>query len=209
MCWNFEASLLTGIFSYSIAAYMWLRNTGNDRWQSIILFTFSSIQWTDAIIWYLERKKELQSPLTYNIMHYVIPFIIALEPISSLYGAYYMGNSIDKTDIFFYSIICLYFFHIFSTGASQNNHIITQEGIAYSQVEHNYTSYWIFFLLLIYPILKYTNFATYYAGISLLNGLLLFIAQQKAPAIGSKWCLYANLTAILFLFAPYIIPILQ
>jgi hypothetical protein len=52
MCWNLEVSVLTGIFSYSIATYLWLRNYQNDRWHSILIFVFSSIQWMDAIIWF-------------------------------------------------------------------------------------------------------------------------------------------------------------
>src|SRR5207302_9147992 len=79
---------------------------------------------------------------------------------------------------------------------------IGPHGIRYSQTEHQTWAYWLFWGLLVYPFLKYTHGNPFYVGIAVVIGLTLLFAQRQTGAIGSHWCLYSNLVAILFLFYP-------
>jgi len=206
MCWSLEVSVLTGIFSYSVAAYIWMRNIGNDRWHSILLFTFSSIQWTDAIIWYFDKNRNLQSPIVHLVSHYITPLILSLEPLAALYGAYYVGNKIDNIDIMLYIAFFFINFKKMVTNAPNGN-VVKKEGIIYSQYEDHYLVYWVFFGLLVYPFVKYTNFDSYYLIMSSVIGFVLLLAQQNKIAIGSHWCLYANILSIFLLFYPYLVGV--
>ena len=53
MCFSFEISIITFIISWSISLYLLNKGLSNDKKQHIIfLMIFSSIQLTDAILWY-------------------------------------------------------------------------------------------------------------------------------------------------------------
>jgi len=199
MCWSFEVSVLTGLISYSIALYIWLRNIKNDRWHAIILLTFSSIQWMDAVLW----KSKQSSKLSLLTITYFIPFILALEPVSSLYGAYYTNKNIDKSDMILYLFVFLFLFISLSKGA-QKTGFITSEGIRYSIYQSSF-SYWVYAFLLLYPFIKYSTENTFNIITIIVVCFGLFIAQITSPnTVGSHWCLYGNIAAIFFLFYPYI-----
>jgi hypothetical protein len=199
MCWSFEVSVLTGLISYSIALYIWLRNIKNDRWHSILLFTFSTIQWMDAILW----KSKESSKLSLMTITYFIPFILALEPVSSLYGAYYTNKKVDKSDMILYLFVFLGLFITLSKGAQKTGYI-TKEGIRYS-IDQGIVSYWIYAFLLLYPFIKYSTANIFYMITTVVICFGLFIAQMTSPnTVGSHWCLYGNVASLLFLFYPYI-----
>ena len=208
MCWSLEVSVFTGLASYCVAFYIWLRNIGNDRWNSMLLFVVASIQWMDAIIWYADKIKKLDASFVRITLHYLIPLILSLEPVASLYGASYMGNQIDTYDIVIYSCMFLFLLVTLSGGASVTN-VIQSNGIKYNQTTYNDFFYWLFCFLLIYPLIKYTNFDKFYLLVSAVICLALYLAKNKTNALGSNWCLYGNAISVLFLFYPYITSYLQ
>lgn len=204
MCWSFDVSVLTGSISYSIALYLWLRNYGNDRWHSIILLTFSSIQWTDATLWYFKDHNQLQSKIVTLVRTTFIPLILSLEPLAVLLGAYYMGKSISQIDMVIYGILSLFLFYSFSRSVPRTNWDLfrNSDGIQYSQ-SNNIPSYWIFFFLLVYPVLKYSHRDGFDMLMVIIVAISLWLAQKRL-AIGSHWCLYSNILSLFFLFYPYL-----
>lgn len=209
MCWNFEISFLTGLISYIIAFYIWARNYQNDRWHSIILFTFSSIQWMDAIIWYNVNNKSSIENFTKIVVTLFIPLILALEPLSSMYGAKYVGKPVSNVDLITYIIIFIMLFAVLVSNNSYPNYIHRDEvfkrpTIKYSKNESgNNIMYWIFFLLIIYPINKYATMNVFYLTLIGTIGLCLVVTQLTAKAISSNWCLYSNIIGLLMLLYPF------
>jgi hypothetical protein len=203
MCWSFEVSAITGLVSYSIAFYIWKRNFGNDRWNSIILFTFSSIQWMDAIIWYFDKKKRLDSNVVSLVSNFLIPIILALEPVASLYGAYYTNKSVSQFDTVLYGVVFLVvLWSLLKNVPGQG--LIQNHSIKYNKTEHGMWSYWLFYFFIIYPFLKYTQWNPLYVITAIMIAITLLLAQTKINTIGSNWCLYSNVIAIIFLFYPYL-----
>ncbi len=52
MCWNLEASLLTGAFCWLIAGYLIKRNVRWDRTSALSLMAVLSMQFADAVLWW-------------------------------------------------------------------------------------------------------------------------------------------------------------
>lgn len=206
MCWSFEVSMIMGTICYAIATYLWSRNVKNDRWHAILLFTVSTIQFLEAVIWRMNSNGTDKSNITKIVIVALIPLVLASEPVSSLYGAHYVGNKISNFDKILYASI---FMAILSAIVINNSYpnVIYDNTIHYQQGTLGSPSYyWIFYFLLIYPFIKYGNPNSFYILTGAIVALALVIAlSKKSP--GSSWCLYGNIIAILFLFYPYIIKL--
>jgi len=220
MCWSFEVSILSGLFSYTVAAYLWMRNYKNDRWFSMLLFTFSSIQWLEAIIWYASGcsskcngscgtgNVNANGSLSIVVAMTLIPIVIAMEPVVSLYGAHYMGNEIATPEIVIYGLAFIFILYSMYTSTSYPD-IIGDGGIKYTkgdeQTDYQYPiGLLLFGLLAVYPLLRYNNFGTFYVGISVAFLIALTFAVFRKHSIASSWCLYSNVFAGIVLFYPYL-----
>jgi hypothetical protein len=219
MCWSIEVSLLTGIFSYCVSFYAWMRNYKYDRWAAVILFTFSSIQFAEAILWYDNSINGLHANSKTNLFvtKFLIPFILALEPLAMIYGAS-LYTYVDKNLFVMYIIIsCCIFISLLSgynyTKISKKGHL--QWGSTPSPVDgqksdalslQNDILQGIFFcFLLVLPIFLYVKENIFkYILIGIITFTLLLSYRNANNAWGSHWCLYANAIAILLLFYPLI-----
>ena len=58
MCFSFEVSIATFIISWTISFYLLSKKlTRNQKDSVILLLLFSSIQFVDAILWYIKMEK--------------------------------------------------------------------------------------------------------------------------------------------------------
>jgi len=202
MCWSFEVSIIIGTISYSVATYLWIRNYENDRWHSAILFTVSTIQFLEAIIWHMNKNGADTTNITKIVIMFLIPLVLSLEPIASLFGAQYSGKKISDYDKIFFVIIFVIMFMTLTTNNSYPN-IFVNNTIRYRKNDNFGWHYWIFFILLMYPLIKYSENNIFYIILYVIVGMaLIFSLNKKSP--GSTWCLYGNIIAILLLFYPYL-----
>jgi hypothetical protein len=148
----------------------------------------------------------MNSKIIYLVSVFLIPLILSLEPVSSLYGAYYIGKKVSLIDIVIYVLIFIYAFINLSKNA-ELKHLVNSQGISYTHgnPRSNDYIYWLFYLSLIYPFLKYTNLNPIYVVVSVIIAICLLIAQGSVNSIGSHWCLYSNVISIVALFYPYIV----
>ena len=105
MCWSAEVSLCTVGWSWFVCIIAYFRNaTYRDRWVSLCLFVFSSyacslelliymysMQLLEAILWWDFSRCPASgfnccSELNWYLTVVAIPFILAIEPLASLYG---------------------------------------------------------------------------------------------------------------------------
>ena len=83
MCFSLEASLSAGVGSWVIGLYLLTKKlTKTQRHNVIFLLIFSSIQFADAILWYIKMKK---NNINYIITSFVIPFILSLQIIYNMF----------------------------------------------------------------------------------------------------------------------------
>ena len=195
MCWSYEVSVMTGAFSYLIALYLWLRNLNNDRWLSIVIFVFSTIQWCDAILW-----KNLDNDSINKMVTHVIPFIFALEPLSVLLGAKYVGYNVTNVEILIYIIYAGIIYKLNPV----NKTVLSEQNSLFYGPNSKLPSALVFLVSVLYPIIKYYPVD---------NSRLVFISVLVAgwcysyfntDSFSSNWCLYSNLLSAAALMSPYI-----
>lgn len=77
MCFSFEVSLGTFLFSWGTSIYLLQKNlSATERQNVIFLMIFSSMQLVDAILWYIGMKKNY---MNFFLSSYVIPLILTLQ----------------------------------------------------------------------------------------------------------------------------------
>jgi hypothetical protein len=207
MCHNFSVSFLTGLWSYAVCFYLWKRHRKLDHWNAIFLFSFSTIQFLDAILWTQNPGKEctLINLITTSIF---IPLILASQSLASIYGA----NTYIKVPKIawiisivgtIYVLIIHFPFDLICSTLSPEKYLLWFD---------KDTSWWkrmTSFLLLIYPFhLWYVNRFIYY--ILLVITLMAFVyASYLTDSFGSNWCWICNLASIPMLIPKFKLLILE
>ena len=197
MCKSFEVSVLTGIYSYAIAYYLYRRNLKYDRAISIVLFVFSTIQWLEAILWY-----DLSNLMINRFATTLIPIVLGLEFLASLYAAS-MYFDISKLEIIIYiiSFILLNFmWYKSSTGVSTvdlNTGSLLWGGIGIGMVARC-----LFLILILYPLFRFVPTSLAIILFISLTIIFFFYAFRYGDTFGSNWCWIANLVALTQLYAP-------
>ena len=180
MCFSFEISLLTGIFSWSVAFYLLKKPlTIRQRQNVIMLLIFSSIQFADAILWYIKMKK---NNINYVVTSLIIPIILSLQIIYNIYVRNNINNTYVNIFIFIYILYLFVRFNGYSTSLCSNK----LSSPIWASNEIKLWELIIFAYLLTYPQIYYII-------------PVLFIPLFFAGAYGSMWCAIANIIAVYFL----------
>jgi hypothetical protein len=189
---------MTGLFSYVIAWYIWQRNLKYDRWLSLVIFTFSTIQWLEALLWYNLDNVQVNAFIT----SYLIPIVLALEPLAVLYGATFITN-VDPILIILYILVI----------GIQLSRIGWQQTVTTVDC-HNSLLWWKnpsiiygvgFAFMLILPAFLYisdSKIKWIFISIVILALIMGYISDNDSWT--SNWCLYANAFSIYALLYPYI-----
>ena len=86
MCFSFKVSLATFVFSWSSCIYLLNKGlTDKNRKSVIFLMIFSSMQASDAILWYTGVKKNIVNYLTTSAL---IPIILSLQVLYNVFIMY-------------------------------------------------------------------------------------------------------------------------
>lgn len=184
MCFSFEISLLTGLFSWSVGLYLLTKNlTLKQKNNVIFLLILSSMQFADAILWYIKMKK---NNINYFITSFIIPVILSLQV---LFNVYYRNNN---TNIFIHiaTIIGILYLFIKFNGYSISSCKNKLSSPIWGSDEISFLEIMIFSLFIFYP--NYSNLI----GVAL---MILFIKIFFGVAYGSLWCALANIIAIKYL----------
>ena len=186
MCFNFEISLGTFIFSWSTSLYLFhTKKLTKDQHHNIIfLMIFSTMQLLDAILWWNKMKK---NKLNFIVTSYFIPFVLSSQII---YNIYYK-NSINN--VYLNIITALFICYIF----------MRFQGYSRSVCDNYFSSpiwggkevtYVELILFLIFSVLPNWNL--------IIVGLILLwmIMNIFKGGYGSMWCALANIWAIYYLY---------
>ena len=184
MCWNFEISLATGIFSWNAARLLLQKKQP----QYVInnayfLMLFSSMQFIDAILWYIDVKK---NNINYLLTSFFIPTILILQLISSICIINGFKNYYVYTFLFLASVYLFYKFNGYTIKTDCNNGCnLLWGGVQIYRLE-----------LLVFAILLFSKNTT--VQYIILTSFLLLLNPN-----GSIWCSLANLKALHMLIKYY------
>ena len=186
MCFSFEVSLGTFLFSWGVSLYLLNKKSLNEFQINKVYFLmiFSSMQLFDAILWYIKMKK---NTINYVITSFFIPLVLCAQ---IYYNILIINNLKNRLTIIFLIIITIYIFIKFN-GYSVS---LCNNKLASPIWGNNEIKLWEFLVyscIILYPDLN---------RIFLTNVILLPIIHLYAGgAYGSLWCTVANISAIYYL----------
>lgn len=183
MCFSFEVSISTFLFSWSVGLYILNRSDINTykRQTTIILLIFSSMQFLDSILWANKMRK---NNVNYITTSFAIPFILSLLIFYNIIIANEVRDPFILLILLFGMIYIFYRFNGYSKSVCSNklsspiwgsNEIKPWEFFAYSMfLSYNSIPLFLFFNFILFPFLY-----VYFHG-----------------AYGSLWCAISNLKAL-------------
>lgn len=187
MCFNYEVSVGTFIFSWSSAIYLLTqKKLTTKQYQDVIfLMIFSSMQGADAILWLNKMKK---NNINYIVTSYVIPLILSAQIIYNLFVRVPQSpNALKLVSI----LLCIYAFVRFNgySKSACNNYFSSP---IWGSQEIEYWEFCIFILLFVYP-----NVNFFLLGVVIVIPAIQYIFNG---GYGSMFCAVANGGAMWYLY---------
>jgi hypothetical protein len=187
MCFSFEISIGTFIFSWSICLYLLTKKLKKyQRDKVIFILIVSSIQLADAILWYNEMK---MNNINYIVTSFLIPFLLTLQ----IYFNVFIQNK-THFNIFFRILALLmpiYIFYRFNGYSKSlcNNKLSSP---IWGSNEIKIWEFILFAILIIYP-----NWIMLSIILTIMLPVLYIFFKGS---YGSLWCVIANITVIYYLY---------
>ena len=188
MCFSFEVSLGTILFSWGVSFYLLRKNlTKYQRQNVIFLLIFSSIQIPDAILWYNKMKKNKINLYTTS---YLIPFLLSLQLV---YNNFIRLETYETLDIIVRLMTLYAVYRMF----------IRYRGYSTASCDSYFSSpIWggkelEFYILLIFGLLiSYPDFSR------IVSVFITLLISQLITKSGydSMWCAIANSVAVYYLY---------
>ncbi len=188
MCFSFEVSLGTFLFSWGVSLYLLRKNlTKYQRQNVIFLMIFSSMQIPDAILWYNKMKKNRVNLYTTS---YLIPFLLSLQLIYNNFIRLESNETLD-TIVRLMTLYTVYNMFIRYRGYSTASCDIYFSSPVWGGKELEWYILFIFGLLISYPDIS--------RGFIVLTALLISQLITNS-GYGSMWCAIANSVAVYYLY---------
>ena len=188
MCYSFRVSILTGMTSWIIGLYMLFTTKSTKVKKDMIsLLIFSSMQFADAILWYIDLRKNMVNLIT---TRFLIPFLLSMQMI---YANYFYFENVSNIKLVFVWLYVIYFFFIKFDNYSIKSTKCEQQKCSpvWGGNEITMTEMFVFFFL------------TYFTGFNISSMIfipvILFIYWYFDFGYGSHWCAISNLIAFKYL----------
>jgi len=187
MCFSFEISLGTFVFSWSSALYLLhTKSLTTNAYHNIIkLLILSLMQLLDAILWWTKIKR---NQINYIVTSYLIPLALAAQIIYNIYFV----NKINNLYLNVVTVIAIGYmflrFHGYSTSVCDNYF----SSPIWGGKELTYLEMVLFLILVVFPDWNLILF-----------GMIAFpiMIHIFKGGYGSLWCAIANGWAIYYLYA--------
>ena len=186
MCFSFEISIGTFLFSWGISLYLLNKGLSLEQKQKqnvICLMIFSTIQLADAILWYNKMKK---NNINYIVTSYIIPLILSAQ---ILYNVFVRNNNKNQfiTILTFSSILYIFYrFNGYSRSLCNNKF----SSPVWGSKELLFMELVVFALMITYP-----NYNIFILFLIILSATKIFVGG----AYGSLWCAIANIISLYYL----------
>ena len=157
----------------------------------IFLLIFSSIQFADAILWYIKMKKNI---INYLVSSYLIPTILSLMIIYNIFVINKNKNILLSLFVFIVIIFIFIRFNGYSKGSCNKFSSPIWGG--------NELKLWelIIFAILIMPSLYHLKISTPIPSLIISSLILIYYYIENTGGYGSFWCAIANITALYYLY---------
>lgn len=189
MCFSFEISISTFLFTYLVSIYLLSKNLKINQKQNVIfLMIFSAMQLIDAILWITDIKK---TRINYMLTSFFIPFILSLQIFYNLFIINGIRNFYVYSFFFIYTILLFINFNGYTT-KSKNMFSSPNWG----GKEIHYLKMLCFLFLITYGRIGISGENAHSFMILFFSLLLSF---YFSGGFGSIWCSLANVLSIYYL----------
>jgi len=186
MCFSLEVSVGTGIFCWVVGFYLLKRDlTRDQRMKVYFLLIFSSVQFADAILWYIKMKP---TNINYLVTSYVIPIILSSMILFNNYIRHQTDNRL--LDVLVIAMIIWLFRRL--RGYSSSSSCDKLSSPVWGQNELKLWEILLFLFLITYPVID---------GLLITNILIvLLILKYVGGGYGSLWCAIACIVSLKYLY---------
>jgi hypothetical protein len=207
MCYSVESSLQTTTLSFLAIVYLLSSQIPHFQWIGITLIGWCGMQFAELLLWKTNPRKKCT---LWNkiITLTLIPLVLALQPLGSLWGSLYaipwkISTEFRKQFIVFYSIFIIlavcyaHFVQMYKTCT-----IVTAQGhlhwntSPYIKYGYNYTLYFIWLVMIIFPLLLFWDKSIIIIILLFLTPLFGFVYGIYTDGKPSIWCYYTSYTSI-------------
>ena len=183
MCFSLEVSMGTGLFCWTVGFYLlkYKNLTKKQRMKVYFLLIFSSIQFADAILWYIKMKP---NRINYVVTSYVIPIILSVQ---ILFNSYIRNHNTNRIIDILNITAIIYIFYKFN-GYSLSSSCNKLSSPVWGNSEITLIELLVFAFLILYP-----NFNSF----TLIDLAIIFsVFLYFKGGYGSIWCAIACLISI-------------
>lgn len=198
MCHNIQISLATFAFTAVCCAFVFFtQKSATLKYLSIFTITFAMIQLSDALLWWLIRKKNMG--LNRALSLFVVPVILVAELLVAYYGArHYLGwsNRMYEVAMWLYVTVFLgvWFTSCRVTTTTQDQYL------KWCGFKFDLVMSLLFLAFLIGPIaMALPNTWLKYVVLVVLVGT--FIVNLNHESFGTRWCWSSNVIAVVLVGA--------
>jgi len=188
MCFSLEVSVGTGLFCWAVGFYLLRRNlTRDQRMKVYFLLIFSSIQFADAILWYIKMEP---TNINYLVTSYVIPIILSSMILFNTYIRHRTDNRL--LDVVVIAAIFGIFRRFRRVGYSSSSSCDKLSSPVWGRNELELWEIILFLFLITYPEID---------GLLITNILIvLLILNNFGGGYGSLWCAIACIFSLKYLY---------
>ena len=184
MCFSFEISIASFIFSWGSSFYLMRRHLTKYQFNSLVfLMIFSSMQLADALLWWDGMKK---TQMNFVVTSYLIPFILSLQ---LLFVPVYLMQNKYPAYTAIVLIGCFFLFYRMRGYSKSIDHVYLSSP-EWANPAISFTEAILFAIAIFWqvPIFLFIAFAIISTAKLLVGG-----------AIGSLWCAVSTLISFYYL----------
>jgi len=194
MCYSFEISLGTGIVSWIVSIFILVNRTLSEKERKSIIFfmIFSSMQFIDAILWYIKLKK---NNINYVVTSLLIPLILSFQIIYNLYVIEKVKSTLVDVIVVIFIVYIFTKFNGYSRASLCDSNRLSSP--IWGNSEITLIEFAIFILLIgyskdIYSVIK----------LGLIFSLFVLLIHLKGykSGYGSLWCAIACVNIFYYIY---------
>jgi hypothetical protein len=210
MCYSVKSSFTTVSISLLSIIYLLSSKIPEFQWIGIVLIGWCIMQFAELLLWLTDPRKGCT---IWNkiITMTLIPFVLALQPLGSLWGSLYVipwnkSSNMRKNFMIFFTLIIFFivgFLHLYKPYKICTT--VTEQGHLYWQTRKNIFSKTDNFLFIIWSFMVLLPLALFWnKDKSLILPILIsiiptyaFLISFKTDSRASIWCHYTSYTSII------------
>ncbi len=211
MCYNTTTSLITFAVMIISTIYLIYRNYLNDKWFSIIFISAGIMQLVEYFMW-----KDQSCGITNHLATICAFFVLLIQPIATLLGAYYFGELVfDRkklAPIIWIYVIIIGIIAIIGINYGMKKRLCTRSNKIHLDWDISklfggkmiiYIFFFLYYAIFFILLLSKPWYLGFIIAIMLFGSLLFSVFFIKNSSWKSLWCWIVNFIPVIYIIISY------